>query len=200
MIIKEEIRFEKIKLEDAEEIAQLYADYLNAGRNILKYIQAGMQGQLYTGFKAVNGQGEIVGFLSGRNGIDFTYPHDDLKKEIEAMFPDETIYTTDGFVVKETYRHTDITKKLCRIYLSELARKHIYLELNELWMYPDGTVPAREVLMDWGKFVFFRKIDDFYKELNSYQMTCPICGENCKCGAIIEISDIRTSELIRETW
>ena len=45
-----------------------------------------------------------------------------------------------------------------------------------------------------GKLVWQKRIDGFYKDMERYGMSCPICGRNCVCGAWVELLQIEYPE------
>ncbi|MDD3415548.1 MAG: hypothetical protein PHY47_16325 [Lachnospiraceae bacterium] len=93
----DKILYEPVSIDDLDEITYLYETYLNSGNSIHSYLASGMEDCDYVGFKAVC-EGKIVGLVSGRSGIDFTYPHPELEEEIHNHFKDVILYTPDALI------------------------------------------------------------------------------------------------------
>ena len=88
------------------------------------------------------------------------------------------------------YRHKGIAHELAsRVHTLLLQLGYTYL-LAETWIYPDGFIPAKPLFESLGKVVWQRRFDGFYRDLKKYDMRCPICGENCICGALIELMEL----------
>ena len=178
------IQYEKITIQDLDQMAEIYTRYLNSGENIHEYVEEGMRDPGVVGYKAVD-HGEVVGVLTGRSGIDFTYPHPELEQRLREQFPEEKIYTPDALVVKDEYRGHPFAFELGRRLIRDVyALGYEYL-LTELWIYPNGHIPAEHIVKDWGPIVFQEDIAGFYSDLETYHMTCPVCGTHCTCGARI---------------
>ncbi len=180
------IEYSYIDEADYGQMTELYRKYLNDGDYVEKELRRKYDECDYTGVKAVDGY-KMVGFASMAKGIDFTYPHPELKERLNAIVEDDVAYTGDAVVVREEYRGQGISHKMfegCYKLMCERKAKYI---LTELWIYPGGDVPAEDSVLSLGRVVYREYIEDFYKDLNKYGMTCPICGENCRCSACIEL-------------
>lgn len=184
-----EVEYLPIGRKDAESIADMYERYLNGGEGIREHIRAGIEEEDYTGYKAVCG-GRLAGFVSGRAGIDFTYPHPELKRKIEEMFPGKKIYSPDAMVVAPEFRKMQTARTLGRKVIQSVYDKGYNLLVTELWIYPDGSVPALKPVLRWGRPVYQEKVPGFYKDSDRYGITCPICGSHCTCGALITVLEL----------
>lgn len=184
------VTYSCIEEKDLDPVIALYEAYLNSG----DYIRNTMQTEFYTGdylgIKACDGD-ELVGFFSGQGGIGFTYPHPELESEIRKLAGERKLYTPDGLLVLEAYRERGVAGELVRRMKEALLRKKVELALVELWIYPDGSVPARKPLMGIGKAVYQKRVPLFYKDLKKYSIKCPICGGDCRCGALIELLEVK---------
>ena len=178
-----------VEITDTEEVADIYEKYLNSGASIRNHIRENMRMEDYVGFKAMDGE-QIVGIMSGRPGIDFTYPHPELEKEIRHRFPGERIFSNESILVLPEYRNQGIAHELGRRMVHGILHKGYTLLLAELWIYPDGSVPAAETTEHWGEIVFEKKQNLFYDRLEQYGME--ICGKHCKCGAMIRVFRLRS--------
>ena len=180
------MKIDPVDKADVEEIADIYETYLNSGDAIRKHIHENMNMKDYVGFKATD-QGRIIGIMSGRPGIDFTYPHPELEAHIQKLFPGERIFSNESILVLPEYRNQGITHELGRRMVHEVCRKGYHLLLAELWIYPDGSVPAAETTEHWGEIVYEERKNRFYEKLEQYGMLCPVCGKDCVCGALIRL-------------
>ena len=183
------ITYREIEEKDLEQIIRFYEKYLNSGSYIREGIIEGFRNKGYIGIKAEY-DGRMVGFISGRSGIDFTYPHPQLEQKIRELSGGGKIYTPDAIVVLPEYRIHGIGHKLIRKMHNKMMKEGHKLALVELWIYPDGTVPAQSPVKEFGTMVFSQKVPMFYKDNQKYQILCPKCGEDCKCGAMIELWDL----------
>ena len=180
------IEYSYINKNDYERMTELYKKYLNDGDYVERELSRKYAECDYTGVKAMDGD-EIAGFASMAKGLDFTYPHPDLKERLEAIVGDDIIYTGDAVVVREEYRGHGVSHRMfeeCYKLMCERKAKYI---LTELWIYPGGDIPAEDSVLSLGPVVYREYIEDFYKDLDKYGMSCPICGEHCTCSACIEL-------------
>lgn len=180
------MEYSRITKSDLEEIIKLYEKYLNPGEFIQDTIREMFEEEKFVGFQAKDGE-KIVGFFFGKEGIDFTYPHPELEKDILSVVGTQKLYTPDGLLVLDEYRNQGIAGELIRRMKDWLKANGMEIALVELWIYPDDSVPAREPLMGLGEVIYEKTIPDFYKDLHKYNVRCPICGEKCTCGALIEL-------------
>lgn len=184
------IAYSCIEEKDLDQVITLYETYLNSG----DYIRNAMRTEFYTddylGIKACDGD-KLVGFFSGQGGIGFTCPHPRLESEIRKVAGDRKLYTPDGLLVLEDYREKGVAGELVRRMKEALLFQQVELALVELWIYPDGSVPAQKPLRGIGKAVYQKKIPLFYRDLKKYNIKCPICGDDCRCGALIELLEVK---------
>ena len=180
------IEYSHINNDDFEQMTELYRKYLNDGEYVEQELKRKYAECDYTGVKAMDGD-KMAGFASMAKGIDFTYPHPELLERVNAIVDGDIAYTGDAVVVREEYRGHGVSHKMfeeCYKLMCERKAKYI---LTELWIYPGGDIPAEDSVLSLGRVVYREYIEDFYKDLNKYGMTCPICGENCRCSACIEL-------------
>lgn len=189
------ITYSSIEEKDINQIIALYEAYLNSGGYIRDAMRTEFHTDNYLGMKACDGD-KLVGFFVGQEGVGFTYPHPELESEIRELAGDRKLYTPDGLLVLETYRERGIAGELVRRMKEALLCKKVELALVELWIYPDGSIPARKPLMRIGKTVYQKKLPLFYKDLKKYGIKCPICGDGCRCGALIELLEVKRDEEI----
>lgn len=187
-----EIIYEPIQKKDTEEIIEMYENYLNGGGYIREHVLGGMSDKSYAGFRAVC-SGETAGFISGRSGVDFTCPCPELEDEIGELFSG-SVYTLDALVVLPRFRRMGIAEELIKRMRQEMLRMGYKTALTELWIYPDGSIPAEKAASRWGRTIYEKCMPHFYKDLKRYGIRCPVCGSRCRCGAKIKILDMGTEE------
>lgn len=184
------ITYSKAEEKDLEQIIALYQTHLNSGQYIMDEMLEEFKTKDYLGFVAKDDD-ELVGFFTGQSDIAFTYPHPELEEEIRQFAGDRKVYTPDGLLVLEAYRGKGVTGELVRRMKRALLEREVELALVELWIYPDGSVPAQKPLRGLGEAVYQNSVAKFYSSAEQYGITCPICGENCTCGALIELLEIK---------
>ncbi len=185
------VQYLPITSEDIKDVTQLYVEHLNAGDYVEEHIREGMEQEDFVGIKAVE-QGRIIGMLTGRQGIDFTYPHPELEAYIHNRFDKSTLYTPDSLYVEAEYREQDVARQLGKRLVREIYQKGYRRLLTELWIYPNGKVPAEATVREWGNVIYHEDIPFFYIDGRQYGIECPKCGKECGCGArilVIEISE-----------
>ncbi len=189
VVEKEIITYDVITEEDADEVARLYAEHLNSGDSVEEHVKEGIKSPDFIGFKAVC-NGKIVGMLTGRGGVDFTYPHPELEERLSKYWEGKKVYTPDSVVVLKEYRHHNIFNELGARLVPTIYERGYEILLTELWIYPNGNVPAEATVRHWGELVHKEDIPMFYKDNEKYGIICPICGKTCTCGARIIIMDV----------
>lgn len=182
-----------LDISDLPIMVELYKKYLNDGPSIEGYLKEGFESDGYIGFKCLDEYDNVCGVFSTRIGIDFTCEHFALVNKIKENHSNKKIYTADMLVVLPEYRHFGIAYELVLKLKNKLIEYEVDLFLVELWREPDGRLPGK-VILDWlGKEIEHTFYPDFYKDIAKYELTCPICGTNCICGA-----DICLIELIKD--
>lgn len=174
---------------DEDALVEMYETYLNSGRVIRDYIREGLENKDFVGVKCVDTEtGKTVGILSARPGIQFTCPHPDLEKIIRERWGSEGAYTGDMLVVDPAYRGRGIARELAKQLRIGLLKKHASYFLQEQWLrHKDGKIPAKNPMMNVGEATLVTVDKNFYSNLGEVGLTCPDCGENCKCGAVVSV-------------
>ena len=182
------LTFEPITTEDLPRITELYSTYLTEGQSLSDGTYTAWERGGCFGVKAVD-RGEIAGFFSVRPGLDMTYPHPALEREVREIAAGRKLYTVDGMLVLPGYRGEGLASRLVDATIPEL-RRHTELVLIEIWIYPDGSSPGKAPQERLGEIIYSKKVPMFYRELPRYGMRCPFCGAECVCGAYIELAKI----------
>lgn len=185
------VSYSLITQEDLPQIIYLHETYLNSGSYIRSTIEAAFLAGKYVGYKACDGN-KIIGFFSVQEGIIFTYPHEELEKHIHTLVCEREIYTVDGIIVLEEYRNRGIAGELLCLMKEYILKRKENMVLIEMWIYPDGMIPAEKPLMGLGDVVYQEVIPMFYRNIQMYGIECPICGTSCKCGAKIKLLRLRS--------
>ena len=182
-----DVRF--IGNDDMEEVIEYYERYLNSGEMIRKAIRTAFEEERYFGCKAEY-DGETAGFFTFLEGSFLTYPHPVLEQEIETWIGGEKVATVDALMVDSAYRKSGIAGQMAALCTKELKERGFKLFLVEIWVYPDGSSPAKRIYEQMGKVLWEKDVPLFYKDAHRYGLSCPICGDHCKCGAILELIGI----------
>lgn len=184
------ITYSGIEEADLPQIIALYEAYLNSGQYIRDSIREKFYKTDYLGVKACDCK-KVIGFVAWQGGIGFTYPHPELEADIARIAEGRRIYTLDGILLTEAYRGGVVSDEMIWRVRDMLRMKRAELGLAEQWIYPDNrTMPAHKSLRGIGKTIYEKRIPMFYSELERYHIRCPLCGENCQCGALIELLEI----------
>ena len=184
------IKYGPIRAADISRIMELYAEHLNSGGDIEEIIGTSWKNGSYIGCTAKE-NGEIIGFLTVRMGIAFTYPHPELEAELAAFVQEKRVAMCDSLLVLPPYRNRGIAHRLAEQTRKLLLDMSFDYFLTEIWVYPDGNIPARGTFETMGTVRWQRQIDHFYEDLERYGMCCPVCGTHCVCGALVEILEIK---------
>jgi GNAT superfamily N-acetyltransferase len=181
------MEFKYITKDDIGPIIDLTLEHLTNGDYISKEISRAVEEGNYYGVKAVE-NGVLAGFNTYKRGIEFTLPHPELTEVISKLAPEESVFNGDAFYVDQRFRRKGIGRELtfrARDHMMALGGRYF---LGELWVYPDGIIPASTPNSYYGDTVFERLVPFFYRDLPRYGMRCPICGEDCRCSAVVRLA------------
>lgn len=174
---------------DIDEVILFYEKYLNSGGTIRKAIRTAFENNCYFGCKAAD-DGDTIGFFTFQEGVALTYPHVELEQEILSFTKTMQIATVDALMVDRRFRERGVAREMAKWSIRELTRRKFTAFLVEVWVYPDGSYPAAKVYEQMGNVIWKKEIPLFYQEAHKYGISCPICGERCQCGAVLEIITI----------
>ncbi len=181
--------FRPVTKEDIPEVTRYYMEYLNSGDIIGDSIRRAYDKGDYYGYKALI-DGHTAGYFTFQKNVVFTYPHPGEYDEVIAAAGRRSMDTVDALMVLPGYRRQGLAGRLAKKSREELKDRGINLFMAEIWMYPDGSTPARKIYEKMGKPIFSKAVSDFYRDAHEYGIICPLCGEKCICGALIEIIDV----------
>ncbi len=183
------MEYSALTREDLPELVRLYKQYLNGGDFIEQEAVRAFDSGIYFGVKAEE-NGQIAGLLGFREELELTYPHPALEEELLGVLGAHRFCSVDCLLVLPEYRGHGLSHGLALRGRQELLDRGIELVQAEIWIYPDGQSPAREPLETLGEVFWQRREDRFYPKLKEYGMTCPLCGEDCRCGAWIDVMNV----------
>ena len=174
---------------DIDELLELYRKHLNDGEKLLSSMRKACERGLYFGSKAVE-DNVIKGIFTFQRDIVFTYPHPDIMERVMKAVENRETVTVDSLLVLPEMRGQGIARSLSERNKELLRKNGNELVLAESWIYPDGRAPSLDIYENMGKVIFKEEVPMFYSDSNKYGISCPICGEHCKCGANILLIDI----------
>ena len=180
------LRYSEIDENDIDTISTMTERYLTHGNYIRKAITREASRHNYYGVKVEDGT-RMVGFLTFKEGIDFTLPHAELEQKIRAMTTDGMVVNGDAVFVNPAYRKCGLGGGMMRRSLSIMRAMGAKYLLLEFWIYPDMKIPALYLPDANLKILYEERLEQFYRDLPRYGMTCPICGKDCRCGALIRL-------------
>ena len=183
----------KFRDDEVEEIVALTCAHMTDGDAIADEVRKSVaEGNLYA-YKVIE-EGETIGFISFKEGIEFTVPHPDIEEEIGKMYGDKRVFYGDAVWVSPKARNKGIGTKLLHIMYDGLIEAGADYLMNEYWVYPGGKSTILPLSNVFGEPLYHKKVPGFYAELDKYGMSCPICGKNCKCSAEIIIYSMKGEE------
>ncbi len=180
------LRYSEIGPEDIDAISTMTERYLTHGHYIRRAITREASRHNYYGVKVQDGE-QMVGFLTFKEGIDFTLPHAELERKIRDMTAGGMVVNGDAVFVNPAYRKGGLGGEMMRRSLSIMRAMGAEYLLLEFWIYPDRKIPALYLPDANLKILYEERLERFYRDLPRYGMSCPICGENCQCGALIRL-------------
>lgn len=180
------IKYSKITKEDREPLTVFYEKYLNSGELIRQSIQIQFEKNAYFGYKAEDA-GNGIAYFAFQEGFAMTCPHEELQREVTEILGNSRYATVDALMVANRYRGYGIAKELAKRNLFELNKRKTDYFVVEIWVYPDGSSPAKGIYESMGEVVYSRFVPGFYKNIAHMGIGCPICGKKCVCSAVLEV-------------
>lgn len=183
-------KYDALTKEDLPVIIEFYNEFLNGGKGVEKHLNEAVISNEYFGVKCIDLNGKICGIFSSYKGIEFTCEHLALVEKLENKYKNKDIYTLDMMAVLPEHRNKGIAYQLGLKLKDMLLEKKAELLMAELWRQPDGKLPGKVILDCLGHEIEHEYYPNFYIELEKYELSCPICGVPCICGADICILDL----------
>lgn len=176
--------------EDIKEALKLHSKYIDSGMEVDEHYMGLATEKQYIGIQCVNEEGKMVGSLIYTPGISFSAKHDEIKEDIEQRYPNKIFYTGDVLVIDKAYRNMGLTKPMIEAGRKELKKHGAEYVVGELWIHPDGKIPASMLPSYFKSAKHLYNVPDFYKEYYNIKIKCPVCGDHCKCGAAIYVFEV----------
>ena len=183
------IEYSEIREEDIETLLDLYEKYLNSGEYVRNDIEKSYRREDHIGYKAVE-NGRIIGWTGVSEGIAFTYPHPELEEKLGRLVLGRKICTLDALLVLPSYRNHGVAHMLNKQLMKKVLDRQYDFILYEIWVYPDGEIPAQEIEGASLHIVYEELIKGFYKDGGAYGVSCPICGTECRCSALVRLAEL----------
>ena len=171
-----------ITLCDLDDLVLLHAQYLNYGSGIYTHFKQVLSNEDAIAVKCVHGS-EMVGVDIYTRGIFLSGGHPELCEQIRALTGDALTYTGDALLVKPHYRKRGLDALMLSKSKELMQARGVVYVLYELWVHPDGHMPARHTVERYDHVIDLGIHSDFYVDFDHYGYYCPICGEKCQCSA-----------------
>ena len=178
-----------ITADDLNAVVKLYEEYLNYGEGVRPHLDKVLRDPDTIALKHTI-DGEITGFYIYTKGIALSGGHNDLLEKLAKLSEGKRVYTGDAIVLKREYRRLSIMKTGFDAMLKELRRKGAELLVHELWVHPNGYVPASVMSHVFNKNIFIGRYENFYRDFRHFGFICPICGKDCLCAADIYLCEV----------
>jgi len=182
-------RIEPIIFSDLDEFVRLHDKYLNYGEGVRPHFEKVLKDERTIAIKYMI-DGEMAGATVFTVGIAFSGGHPDLCDEMDKLTGGQLTYTADALFVREKYQHLGVSQGLFSLVAEELRDRDVRFVVNELWIHPDGTQPARDIIKAFGEIAYQKEHKNFYMDFYQYGYLCPICGKDCICGAQVNLSKV----------
>jgi ribosomal protein S18 acetylase RimI-like enzyme len=175
--------------DDFEELIRLHEEYLNYGDGIRPHFEEILSNPDNIALKYVV-DGIFAGLIIYTKGIELSGSHADIIEKLNQLSNGEKTYTGDAVLIKSEYRSLRIADKLYRAAIDELKKKGVKYIVHELWVLPDGRVPAKRMCENYTNNIFVGRFDNFYRNFHHFGYICPICNNDCMCSADIYLTQI----------
>jgi GNAT superfamily N-acetyltransferase len=185
-----EVRIEWMTLDDLDALVNLHSVYLNYGDGIIPHFAKILADKETIPLKYVADDGAMGGLLIYTKGVALSGGHADLCAQIMEIVGDESIYTADAVLLQRKYRGGGISKFLYERAKKEMILRGVKYVLHELWVLPDGSIPARRLPWTFGETRDMGLFKNFYENFDHYGYYCPICKGKCTCSARLYLSKV----------
>lgn len=175
--------------DDLNVLVELHGKYLNYGDGVRPHYDAVLRDPASAATKCLCGD-VMVGFDIYTKGISLSGEHPELMAELERRTAGACVYTGDALLVREEYRGKGVTELLRAASKQALLERGVSRLIHELWVYPDGHVPAKKVVRAYSQAEFVGRFPMFYRDFHHFGYFCPICGGVCSCSADIYITHV----------
>ena len=184
------MQIKQLTPEDIPLVIDLHSSYLNYGPGVTSYIKNIFDKKEYTGFQCITNDEDVAGIILYSKGISLLGDHALIQKKVSELAGKRVVYTGDAVVIKQEYQDQGISRLLHQAIIDELKKRGVELVLLELWVHPDGSIPAKNVIHYFKGYTFVGFYKNFYQFFFQDGFFCPICGEICHCGAKLYLCSI----------
>lgn len=191
--IPENEAIQPMTLDDLDDLVELHGEYLNYGEGVRPHCEAVLKQEGSIALKYVI-DGSIAGLIMFTEGIDLSGGHPELVQKAAAMAKGRPVYTGDAVLVRIRYRRRHIARALMDRARAEMRRRGAAFVLLELWVLPDGKVPAAPLVETFSWAYYLGKHKNFYEDFYHYGYACPICGESCVCSAQLYLCSLEEED------
>jgi len=181
-VLTGEFSIQPMLFEDLDELVALHAQYLNYGSGIHAHFEQALSDPDTVAVKCMYG-GRMVGLDIYTRGIALSGGHPELCAEIRDIAAGAVVYTGDALLVVPEYRKLGMDEAMLTACRKRLQARGAEFVLYELWVHPDGRIPAHHTVEHYEYTIDLGLHPDFYVDFDHYGYFCPICGEKCKCSA-----------------
>ena len=93
------------------------------------------------------------------------------------------VYTGDALLVVPDFRGRGVDAAMLAACRERMRATGVQFVLYELWVHPDGRMPAHRTVERYAHVLDLGLHRDFYVDFDHYGYYCPICGGKCRCSA-----------------
>ena len=175
---------------DFEDVMRLCANYINPSDAYRAYM-----GRIHDtlGSESVEllafTEGKLVGLVNARAGMHLTGDRQDYFDDIRRNIKDSVIWSAGFVTVDPALQGYSIASELQKRMFAEMKRMGVAYLLCEVWCRPDGYMPSRGLLRYGSQAVKeYGMVENFYADIPRPEgAVCQVCGENCRCKALIAV-------------
>ncbi len=177
-----EVRIRAMEAGDIDELVRLHEMYLNYGEGIRAHFERVLADPHSVAVKAEAG-GRMIGLDIYTRGAALSGGHEALCDRVRALAGEHCVYTGDALLVVPNWRGRGVDARMLAESRRLLMLRGAAYVLYELWVHPDGRVPAHRTVERFDNVIDLGLHRDFYVDFDHYGYYCPICGVKCRCGA-----------------
>ena len=171
-----------ITLSDLDELVRLHGMYLNYGDGIRAHFGDVLKDPNTVAVQCVH-DGHMVGLDIYTRGIQLSGGHPDLCAEIRGLVGDAPVYTGDALLVVPAFRKKGLDAAMLEVCREQMWARGARFVLYELWVHPDGRIPAHHTVERYDHVIDIGLHRNFYVNFDHYGYICSLCGIHCKCSA-----------------
>lgn len=168
--------------DDLEPLLALHAAYLNYGEGIRSHFQQALTDPATIAVQCTQG-GRMIGVDIYTRGVALSGGHPELCSQILALTGDSVVYTGDALLVVPDFRGRGVDAAMLAACRERMRATGVQFVLYELWVHPDGRMPAHRTVERYAHVLNLGLHRDFYVDFDHYGYYCPICGGKCRCSA-----------------